>query len=66
MSIIDLSPHQCRSPCEQRGEFCAAPVARPGLPYCGEHMDAAYLKSAPKRRRSRFIEMQQHEWLEAA
>jgi GcrA cell cycle regulator len=29
--------------------FCGAPVARPGLPYCGEHMRRAYLRDPARR-----------------
>jgi hypothetical protein len=29
--------------------FCGAPIARPGLPYCIEHMRRAYLRDPTRR-----------------
>ena len=43
--LTELSAGECRWPTGklQRVEnFCAAPVARPGLQYCETHMRAAY------------------------
>lgn len=51
--VADLTPSMCRYPHGHPHQpesffFCAAAVARPGLPYCAEHMARCYRPAGSK------------------
>jgi hypothetical protein len=55
--LLDLKASECRWPVPlegpNSGHFCAKPTPRLGLPYCAEHMDAAYKRSFAHKLRIR-------------
>lgn len=53
MQLLELADNQCRWPLGLDAfgvrEFCGSATPRRGLPYCEEHMKAAYLPAALRR-----------------